>query len=87
MSDKTLAQIQKPDGSPVPHAWTAALTHLHGAQVARDGMRNPEASGPMRDEATIRFGRELEALFDAMAELKASGATGVITAILCKRGR
>lgn len=87
MTSVTLAQIQSPEGSPVPRAWTAALTHLHAAQVARDGMRNPEATGQMRDEATIRFGRELELMFDAMSQLRESGATGIITAHLCKRGR
>lgn len=52
MSDVTLGQIQRPEGSPVPVGWQAAMAHLHAAQVARDGMRNPDATGQMRDEAT-----------------------------------
>lgn len=87
MAAKTLSEIQSPDGSPVPRAWTAAMVHLHAAQVARDGMRNPAATSQMRDEAAVRFGRELELLFDAMSALRELGGTGVITSFLCKRGR
>lgn len=83
----TLAQIQRHEGSPVPPAWTAAMAHLHAAQVARDGMRNPDANSQMRDDATVRFGRELELLFDAMSQLREIGATGVITTYLSRRGR
>lgn len=83
----TLASIQNPEGSPVPHHWSAALAHLHAAQMARDCQRNPEATQQMRDEAAVRFGREIEGLFDAMSRLREQGGTGVITAYLCKRGR
>lgn len=87
MTVKTLAEIQSPDGSPVPRAWTSAMIHLQAAQVARECLRNPDATGQMRDEAAVTFGRELEKLFDHMSLLREVGATGIITNFLCKRGR
>ena len=87
MADLTLADIQAPDGSPVPRDWTAALTHLAAAQVARESMRNFLATPEMRDDATVRFSREIEAMFEAMGRPRDSGTTGVITNLLCKRGR
>lgn len=86
MADKTLADIQSADGSPVPRAWTAAMVHLNGAEVAREALRTAPTQ-QMRDDATVEFGRALEGLFEQMFELRSSGATGVITALLCKRGR
>mgnify|MGYP000160783949 CR=1 FL=1 len=82
----TLAQIQSPEGSPVPVAWNNALLHVHNAKVARDGMRGATTQ-QMRDDAAVHFGQEIEKLFEQMLELRETGATGVITAYLCKRGR
>ena len=86
MAVKTLSEIHSPDGSPVPRAWTAALVHLHDAAIARDCLRSA-ATQQLRDEAAVRFGHEIEKMFEQMLELRASGATGVITNLLCKRGR
>lgn len=86
MADKSLSDIQSPEGSPVPKAWTAAMVHLNCAQVARDALRAAPTQ-QMRDDAAVEFGRELEKLFEQMLELRNSGATGVITALLCKRRR
>ena len=86
MNAVTLSDIQSPEGSPVPKAWTAALTHLGAAQVARDALRSAPTQ-QMRDDAAVEFGREIEKLFEQMLALRESGATGVITAYLCKRGR
>lgn len=83
---QTLSDIQSPDGSPMPAAWGAAMGHLHAAQVARDALRSAPTQ-QMRDDAAVEFGREIEKLFEQMLELRKSGATGVITSILCKRGR
>lgn len=85
--ERALRDIQSPDGSPVPRAWTSAMIHLQAAQVERDCLRNPGATSQMRDEAAGRFGRELEKLFDQMSLLREVGATGTITNFLCKRGR
>ena len=82
----SLAQIQRPEGSPVPPAWSNALLHLHAAKVARDGLRSA-GNQQMRDDAAVTFGQEIEKLFEQMLELRENGATGVITAYLCKRGR
>lgn len=86
MSEPNLATIQSPSGSPVPPAWTAAIAHLHAAQVARDAHRSAPTQ-QMRDDAAVEFGREIERLFEQMLELHKAGATGVITNLLCKRGR
>ena len=86
MSAVALTDIQNPEGAAVPRAWTAAMTHLHGAQVARDSIR-AATTQQMRDDATVRFGHEMEKLFEQMLELRTSGATGVITMILSKRER
>lgn len=84
MADKSLSDIQSPHGSPVPKAWAAAMVHLHGAQIARDALRGAPTR-QMRDDAAVTFGQEIEKLFEQMLELRESGATGVITAYLCKR--
>lgn len=86
MAVKTLSEIQSPDGSPVPRAWTAAMVHLHAAQIARAGLRGARTQ-QMRDAAAVEFGQEIEKLFEQMLELRESGATGAITSFLCKRGR
>lgn len=86
MNTPTLREIQSPEGSPVPKAWTAAMGHLHAAQVARDALRGAPTQ-QMRDDAAVEFGREIEKLFEQMVELRKSGATGVITNFLCKRER
>lgn len=86
MVEKSLSDIQSPDGSPVPKAWVGAMTHLHGAQIARLALRGAPTQ-QMRDAAAVEFGREIEKLFEQMLELRESGATGVITAYFCKRGR
>lgn len=82
----TLKDIQAPEGSPVPVAWTNALAHLQDAAVARDCLRSG-ATQMDRDDAAVRFGQSIEKLFEQMLELKTSGATGVITSYLCKRPR
>lgn len=86
MNAPTLRDIQAAEGSPVPKAWTAALTHLEAARIARDALRRAPTQ-QMRDDAAVEFGREIEKLFEQMLELRQVGATGVITAHLCKRGR
>ena len=86
MTAPTLRDIQSPEGSPVPKAWTNAIAHLHDAQVARDALRSAPTQ-QLRDDAAVAFGREIEKLFEQMVELRQSGATGVITNFLCKRGR
>lgn len=84
---KTLADIQAPDGSPVPRAWTAALMHLNAAEIERASFRSAMATPQVRDDAAVRFGQAIEKLFEQMLELQKSGAAGVITAYLCKRGK
>lgn len=86
MDTPTLRDIQSPDGSPVPKAWTNAMVHLHGAQIARAALRGAPTQ-QLRDDAAVEFGREIEKLFEQMVELRQSGATGVITNFLCKRER
>lgn len=84
--ERALRDIQSPEGSPVPKAWTAAMVHLHAAQIARAALRGAPTQ-QLRDDAAVAFGREIEMLFEQMLELRETGATGVITAHLCKRGR
>lgn len=82
----SLKDIQAPDGSPVPRAWTQALVHLQRAEIARDCVRYAKTQMD-RDDAAVRFGQQLEMLFEQMLELQKAGVTGAITNILCKRAR
>lgn len=82
----TLKDIQPAEGGPIPPAWVAAMAHLHDATIARDELRSA-ATQQLRDDAAVRFGQEIEKLFEQMKALRDSGATGVISNFLCRRPR
>lgn len=71
----------------VPNEWTAMVTALRQAQVARECMRNHVATSQMRDDAALAFGRALDAIYAALDVMLERGDLGRIAVFLDQKGR
>jgi hypothetical protein len=71
----------------VPFQWMAMITALRQAQVARDGMRNPEVTSQMRDAATVDYSRALDLIFEALDAMMEAGVLSRIASLLHKPER
>lgn len=71
----------------VPQHWTAMITALRRAQVARECMRNHVATQQMRDEATVAFARALDDIYAALDVMLESGVLARVQQLLAKEGR
>lgn len=71
----------------VPEDWTRMIGHLHTAQVAEATMKNPAATTPVRDEATVSYSRSVDAMFACLSRLRETQELGRITTLLSKRER
>lgn len=67
-----------------PVEWSHLITHLRSAQIARASMRSPGANQQMRDEATVRYGCALDAIFDCLDRLSERGVLSRIGRLLSR---
>lgn len=69
----------------VPQAWTDAMGHLRAVQVARETMRDRDATQQARDIATARYTVAVDALVDALERCSAAQLLGRITLLLARK--
>jgi hypothetical protein len=74
-------------GSPVPDAWTTMVAHLAAAQVADGQRKDRDLPQTARDEATVRYSREVDAIFACLSELREAQVLGQITLMLARKER
>lgn len=67
--------------------WQAIILNLHAALLARDGMRDPEASQAVRDECTDRYCRAVDELVGCLEALWVMRLMGDIGDYLARRER
>lgn len=72
---------------PVPHDWSEMVGHLNAAQVAEVTMKNLAAPQVERDDATVRYARAMDSIFNCLSRLRESQELGRITLLLSKRER
>lgn len=71
----------------VPQDWTAMITHLNDALVARPVMNNPHSRQIDRDLATDRYVHAVDAIIDCLVRLREQMVLGRITMLLSKKER
>ena len=71
----------------VPQAWTDLQAYHNAAQVARDQMTDPRAPGGMKDEATDRYCRAVDAVIAELDVLREQRWLGRITILLARKDR
>lgn len=74
-------------GSPVPEEWTEMVTHLAAAQVADGQRKGRDLPQTVRDEATVRYSREVDAIFTCLSRLREVQVLGRITMLLARKER
>ena len=75
------------NGAPVPHDWTAMISHLNAAQVAEAASNNPQQPPALQEEARARYSREVGLMFACLSRLRETQELGRITLLLAKRER
>lgn len=67
--------------------WTMVVLQLRGALLAREGMRDPEASQAVRDQSTDRYCRAVDQIVDRLEALQDARLLGEIGEFLRSRGQ
>ena len=69
----------------IPQAWMDAMGHLRAVLVARDQMRDREATQQARDIATARYTQSVDALVDALDRCTTLQLLGRISQLLARK--
>lgn len=73
--------------SGVPRDWTDAMGLLKAVLDARDAMRDAKAGQVARDQASVAYSRQTDALVVLLAALSESHVLGRITLLLARKDR
>ena len=71
----------------VPEAWKNLQAYHSATQLARDQMTDPRATDVMKDEATDRYVRAVDALIAELDDLREQRWLGRITVLLARKDR
>lgn len=78
--------MSAPTDGVIPQAWAHLVETHHFARIDRDLMRHG-ATQQLRDEATTRYARYVDAIMDDLTTLQDAHQLGRITLLLGKKER